>query len=146
MRRPSIRLNLALAYALQGDWTVARTVAAQDVAADQLDTRIQQWMTFAKPAWRRTRLRPSPASRRPPPIPASRYVRAYSRSPEATRMAAAEPGGGSDGRTRPAAVLVERARHRGGTGVEAALPPVQARAGDARRRRSGAGRRSAARP
>jgi Flp pilus assembly protein TadD len=45
-----VRQNLALAHALTGDWNQARTVAAQDVAPDQLDTRIQQWMTFAKPA------------------------------------------------------------------------------------------------
>jgi D-alanyl-D-alanine carboxypeptidase len=44
-----VRQNLALAYALQGDWTAARTVAAQDVPADQLNARIQQWMIFAKP-------------------------------------------------------------------------------------------------
>lgn len=43
------RQNLALAYALQGDWTAAKTVAAQDLPADQLDARVQQWMTFAKP-------------------------------------------------------------------------------------------------
>lgn len=45
-----IRQNLALTLALQGDWTAAKTVAAQDVPADQLDSRIQQWMTFARPA------------------------------------------------------------------------------------------------
>lgn len=45
-----VRQNLALALALQGDWDSARTVAAQDVPADQLDSRIQQWMTFARPA------------------------------------------------------------------------------------------------
>ena len=45
-----VRQNLALAHALTGDWTQARTVAAQDIAADQLDGRIQQWMKFAKPA------------------------------------------------------------------------------------------------
>jgi D-alanyl-D-alanine carboxypeptidase len=44
-----VRQNLALAYALQGDWTAAKTIAAQDVPADQLDARIHQWMTFAKP-------------------------------------------------------------------------------------------------
>ena len=44
------RQNLALAYALAGDWTQARTVAAQDVPGDQLDTRIQQWMVLAQPA------------------------------------------------------------------------------------------------
>ena len=45
-----VRQNLALAYALSGDWTNARTIAAQDVPADQLDARIQQWMQLAKPA------------------------------------------------------------------------------------------------
>ena len=45
-----VRQNLALALALQGDWVAAKTVAAQDVPADQLDARVQQWMVFAKPA------------------------------------------------------------------------------------------------
>ena len=45
-----VRQNLALAYALAGDWTQARTVAAQDLAANQVDARIQHWMKFAKPA------------------------------------------------------------------------------------------------
>ncbi len=44
-----VRQNLALALALSGDWTGARGVAAQDVAADQLDGRIQSWMQLAKP-------------------------------------------------------------------------------------------------
>lgn len=44
------RQNLALAYGLSGDWTMAKTVAAQDVPADQLDARIQQWMAIATPS------------------------------------------------------------------------------------------------
>jgi len=44
-----VRQNLALAYALTGDWAKAKLVAAQDVPADQLDARIQQWMQLAKP-------------------------------------------------------------------------------------------------
>lgn len=44
-----VRQNLALAHALQGDWAAAKTVAAQDVPADQLNARIQQWMTLATP-------------------------------------------------------------------------------------------------
>lgn len=44
-----VRQNLALAHALSGDWTNARVVAAQDLAADQVDARIQQWMKLAKP-------------------------------------------------------------------------------------------------
>jgi Flp pilus assembly protein TadD len=45
-----IRQNLALAYGLSGDWTMARTVAAQDVPPEQLDSRIQQWMAIAAPS------------------------------------------------------------------------------------------------
>ena len=44
-----VRQNLALAYGLSGDWEMARTVAAQDIPADQLDSRIQQWMVMATP-------------------------------------------------------------------------------------------------
>ena len=45
-----VRQNLALAHALAGNWDQAREVAAQDIAADQVDARIHQWMAFAKPA------------------------------------------------------------------------------------------------
>ena len=45
----TVRQNLALAHALAGDWDEARTIAAQDVPAGQLDARIQQWMHLAKP-------------------------------------------------------------------------------------------------
>lgn len=38
-----VRQNLALAYALAGDWVQARTIAAQDLPADQLEQRIAQW-------------------------------------------------------------------------------------------------------
>ncbi|MEP7130175.1 MAG: tetratricopeptide repeat protein [Sphingomicrobium sp.] len=44
-----VRQNLALAYALEGNWTQARTVASQDVPGDQVDGRIQQWMQLASP-------------------------------------------------------------------------------------------------
>ncbi len=45
-----LRQNLALAYALSGDWMAARNIAAQDLSPDLVDARIQQWMTLAKPA------------------------------------------------------------------------------------------------
>ena len=45
-----VRQNLALSYALSGDWTSAKTIAAQDVPADQLDGRMQQWLQLANPA------------------------------------------------------------------------------------------------
>lgn len=45
----TVRQNLALAHALAGDWDEARTIAAQDVPANQLDGRIRQWMQLAAP-------------------------------------------------------------------------------------------------
>ncbi len=45
-----IRQNLALAYALSGDWQQARVIAAQDVAANDLEVRLQQWMALSNPA------------------------------------------------------------------------------------------------
>jgi Flp pilus assembly protein TadD len=45
-----IRQNLALSYALAGDWQKARITAAQDVAPGELDSRLQQWAALAKPA------------------------------------------------------------------------------------------------
>jgi len=44
-----VRQNLAMAYGLAGQWTEARTIAAQDLAPNQLEPRIQQWMQVAKP-------------------------------------------------------------------------------------------------
>ncbi len=84
-----VRQNLALAYALQGDWTAAKTVAAQDIPADQLDARIQQWMHFAKPVRASdqvaalTGVTPAAAD----PGQPSRLAL----SPSDTRVAAAEP-------------------------------------------------------
>jgi len=46
----TVRQNLALAHALAGDWTEAKTIAAQDVPGDKLDARIHQWMQLAQPA------------------------------------------------------------------------------------------------
>ncbi len=45
-----VRQNLALSYGLAGDWTNARVIASQDVPANQIDARIQQWMTLANPS------------------------------------------------------------------------------------------------
>jgi Flp pilus assembly protein TadD len=48
------RQNLALAYALAGDWQRARTVAAQDVSPAELGPRLQQWAALAQPAGQQT--------------------------------------------------------------------------------------------
>ena len=45
----TVRQNLALAHALAGDWSQARIIASQDVPANQLDSRMGQWMQLAKP-------------------------------------------------------------------------------------------------
>ena len=44
------RQNLALAYALAGDWQRARTVAAQDVSPAELGRRLQHWAALAQPS------------------------------------------------------------------------------------------------
>lgn len=44
-----VRQNLALAHALAGNWDLSRTVAQQDLPADQVDARLAEWMSFAKP-------------------------------------------------------------------------------------------------
>lgn len=43
------RQNLAYAFALKGDWRSARLVAAQDLAADQIDARLGEWAQLAMP-------------------------------------------------------------------------------------------------
>ncbi|BCA61932.1 hypothetical protein HMP09_1166 [Sphingomonas sp. HMP9] len=45
-----VRQNLALSFALAGRWQEARVVAAADMAPADVDTRLEQWATFAQPA------------------------------------------------------------------------------------------------
>jgi Flp pilus assembly protein TadD len=44
-----VRQNLALSYALAGDWDKARVTAAQDVSPAELGGRLQQWAALAQP-------------------------------------------------------------------------------------------------
>lgn len=46
---PKTRQNLAFAFALNGQWTVARVMAAQDVPANQVDARLRQWASMGRP-------------------------------------------------------------------------------------------------
>ena len=46
---PKSRQNLAYSLALSGNWAAARIMAAEDVPADQLDARIIQWASMARP-------------------------------------------------------------------------------------------------
>ena len=43
------RQNLAYSYALAGNWRAARVMAAEDVPADQLDARLTEWASSARP-------------------------------------------------------------------------------------------------
>ncbi|HEX8624247.1 MAG TPA: SPOR domain-containing protein [Allosphingosinicella sp.] len=44
-----VRQNLALSYALAGDWDKARVTAAQDLSPTDLAPRLQQWASLAQP-------------------------------------------------------------------------------------------------
>ena len=46
---PRTRQNLALTYALAGDWRRARAVAAQDISPADLNARMSQWAGFSRP-------------------------------------------------------------------------------------------------
>jgi Flp pilus assembly protein TadD len=46
---PKMRQNLAYAYALAGHWREARLMAEQDVPADKVSDRIQQWAMTVQP-------------------------------------------------------------------------------------------------
>lgn len=46
---PKIRQNLALSYALAGQWQEARVVAAADMSPADVDARLEQWAAFAQP-------------------------------------------------------------------------------------------------
>lgn len=45
------RQNLAYAYALDGRWREARVMMAQDVPADQVDVRMREWISMARPEY-----------------------------------------------------------------------------------------------
>ncbi len=51
-----MRQNLAYAYAVAGQWREARVMAAQDVPADQLGNRMEQWAEMASPTAYQTRI------------------------------------------------------------------------------------------
>lgn len=46
----TVRQNLALSYALAGNWQAARVVAAADMSPADVDQRMEQWAVFAHPA------------------------------------------------------------------------------------------------
>lgn len=44
-----VRQNLALSYALAGQWQMARVVAAADMSPADVDARMEQWAAFSQP-------------------------------------------------------------------------------------------------
>lgn len=44
-----VRQNLALSYALAGEWNMARVAAAADMSPADVDARMEQWAAFAQP-------------------------------------------------------------------------------------------------
>ncbi|WP_169793718.1 SPOR domain-containing protein [Novosphingobium fuchskuhlense] len=53
---PKVRQNLAYAYALDGSWSDAKLMAAQDIPADKLNERLQTWAFMARPEDTRRRV------------------------------------------------------------------------------------------
>jgi Flp pilus assembly protein TadD len=51
-----VRQNLAYAYALDGSWREAKLMAQQDVPADKLNQRLQDWALMARPEDTRRRV------------------------------------------------------------------------------------------
>lgn len=107
-----VRQNLALAFALAGDWTQARIVASQDVPANQLDAHIEQWMQLAKPAKASDQVA-ALVGVTPAAVDQGQPVRLALRKPE-TRLA--EPAPAPSPAPPPAAAAAS---------VTVALPPVQ---------------------
>lgn len=50
------RQNLALAYALNGQWSQARIMASQDMDVDRVNDRIVEWAQYARPGAYETRI------------------------------------------------------------------------------------------
>jgi Flp pilus assembly protein TadD len=44
-----VRQNLALSYAIAGDWQKARVIASQDLSPNDVASRLEQWASFANP-------------------------------------------------------------------------------------------------
>lgn len=110
---PRARQNLALAYAFAGRWSEARTVAAQDVPADQLDARIQQWMALAKPARQSDQVAAFLGFQPTAADPGQPVRLALNKSAEEVRYAASEPLSSptvTEGLTATAAVEVPEAQ------------------------------------
>jgi len=86
-----VRQNLALSYALAGEWDKARVVAAQDLSPADLAPRLQQWASLAQPGGGATQvaalLGVTPAEDSGQPV----RLALATAQPSANAFAAAEP-------------------------------------------------------
>lgn len=123
-----VRQNLALAHALAGDWVRARSVAAQDLAGDQLEARMSEWAAFARPGQSGSQVAAligvSPAAS-DAGVPERLALRS---APKAVQMAARGPAfqPSQEGGAAPEAAPVEVASAPASAEPVAALPEVAA--------------------
>lgn len=93
---PKARQNLAYAYALAGNWRAARVMASEDVPADQLDARLSDWASTARPEDHMLRvsnllgLKPVSDSGQPQFLALSNFPSQPALAAEAAQMAKAE--------------------------------------------------------
>jgi len=85
-----LRQNLALAYALAGEWDKAQATAAQDISPADLARRLRDWAALAKPS--------APADR----VAAILGVRPISDPGQPARLALAQPAGQAFAAAEPA--------------------------------------------
>jgi len=85
-----LRQNLALAYALAGEWEKARATAAQDISPADLARRLREWAALAKPS--------APADR----VAAILGVRPIGDPGQPARLALAQPAGQALAAAEPA--------------------------------------------
>lgn len=91
---PKLRQNLAYAYALDGRWTEAKLMAAQDVPADELDKRLAFWALSMLPdrnVDRVAALIGAPATALDPGQPAALALNIAPAIEAAPQLAVAEP-------------------------------------------------------
>ncbi|KEO90266.1 hypothetical protein EH31_09255 [Erythrobacter longus] len=94
---PKARQNLAYAYSLAGNWRAARVMAAEDVPADQLDTRLSNWASSARPEDHLLRvsnllgLKPVSDGGQPRHLALANFPTQQQMADEAAQLAMAEP-------------------------------------------------------
>ena len=105
---PRVRQNLALSYAIAGDWRRARAIAAQDLSAGDIDARMTQWAAFARPGASATQVA-SMLGVSPAADPGQPTALALAQPAPEASVQAAQAGAVSDWGLPPAAPAIETA-------------------------------------